>query len=691
MKRKTSSLPSLVYKYRLWAPTLGANLVEETFVKGRWYFNQLVTIENRRRQLYRAARARLQPPVAELTKKVDDLMAERRLVGMSIREAKAATRMRSVPEELASKIIAIRAQIRIAMKLLTAEICKGKDDPLLIAAAEPIDAEADAAVKALRNTLYWGTYQLVEDAIVRSKKDTRGDLSYKENPIHQLHGRIGIQIQGGLHSSELADDTRIQLLVPGMENAGRKPLPRSERSPRGKLRLRVGTVPGGREPIWAEFPVLIHRALPDDAVIKWAVVTRRPGHLYCPWIYHLCLTVESAKFERTSGNPMQAGEAAINFGWRLENGVADSASISQRGFASTLGSQKVTDPTPGSQTLRVATINNKVASFQSTIDGRFEAIKKSLGAWVAEHRETLPGEFLELLADLAQWGEPRRLSVIARYWLGHRLRGDESIFPILWAWHTRWLNLYRWVDNNHAYLPKEIYDRFEKCKALQSTIDTHFEVIKKELGAWVAEHRETLPDEVLESLAHLSQWREPRRLSEIARYWSEHRLPADEGIFPVLWAWHGKWIHLYQYSTCNRKRALNARSDFYRNLADEITRSSVKISVEDFNISRVAERAREEEEETGGQAARENRTRAAVSDLRIFINQAAAKNHCETQLVKPTNNTLRCNVCGRVFDWDPARAIVRTCPECSSTWDQDANNTENIHDRVASGEVATLV
>jgi predicted Zn-ribbon and HTH transcriptional regulator len=579
MKRKTSKLPSRVYKYRIWPPTLGANLVEETFVKGRWYFNQYVTIENRRRQLYRAARARLQPPVDVLTKELDALNATRREVGKSIKQAKAEARSRAVPAELVSQMLAVRARIRLTSRLLGDEIEKGKDDPLLLAAAEPIDAEANEAVKALRKTLYWGTYLLIEDAADRSKADTRGDLSYKETPIHQLHGRIGIQIQGGLTVPELVDDTRIQLRVPRMELAGSRPSRGSGRlKPRGKFRLRVGTVPGGREPIWAEFQVAFHRALPEDAVVKWAVVTRRPGHLYRPWIYHLCLTVESDKFERTSGDPRQKGTTAINFGWRKED-----------------------------DTLRVATINNNASS-----------------------------------------------------------------------------------ELRHVHLPREIYDRFDITSSLQSTIDSHFEVAKRELGEWVVEHRETLPDEFMESVAYLTQWKEPRRLSEVVKYWREHRLPDDDGIFPVLWAWRGKWIHLYQWCTCNRRRAINSRTDFYRRLADEVTRASTRIAVENFCISRVAEHAAEEEEETGGQLARENRTRAAVSDLRTFIHQAAAKNHCETALVKAVNNTRRCNKCGQVFEWDPAKELVRRCPDCS-TWDQDANNTANIHDRVASGEVVLLV
>ena len=59
-------------------------------------------------------------------------------------------------------------------------------------------------------------------------------------------------------------------------------------------------------------------------------------------------------------------------------------------------------------------------------------------------------------------------------------------------------------------------------------------------------------------------------------------------------------------------------------------------------------------------------------------------------IVSAVNNTRRCDVCGRLLDWDPAVELVRECPDCS-TWDQDVNATNSIESRVASGEVVEMV
>ena len=46
-------MTTLVYKYRLWAPTTNKEIVDTTFEKAIDYYNALVGIENRRRSSYR--------------------------------------------------------------------------------------------------------------------------------------------------------------------------------------------------------------------------------------------------------------------------------------------------------------------------------------------------------------------------------------------------------------------------------------------------------------------------------------------------------------------------------------------------------------------------------------------------------------------------------------------------------------
>jgi phage FluMu protein Com len=112
--------------------------------------------------------------------------------------------------------------------------------------------------------------------------------------------------------------------------------------------------------------------------------------------------------------------------------------------------------------------------------------------------------------------------------------------------------------------------------------------------------------------------------------------------------------------------------------------------IEHFDIRQVAVLPKPEVRKTGGDAAGHNRFLASISELRGCLLLAAAKYHCAVDIVSATNNTRRCNVCGKLLDWDPATKVDRDCPDCS-TWDQDVNATDNVMTRVASGEVVPMV
>lgn len=645
MKRKVSSVPTVVFEYRLWAPTAGADLVEKAFADSDDYYDELAEIENDRRSTYRRDRRELFPALAALEDQEAEL--DRRLaeLGKRVRAAKADSRSRSVDDsakaeakDLRAKLKEVRARVREAkepvraaglrrslatavsrrdevaaragelrrqeesadtrsaeeqaearrvllwyerkLSSLDARVARLREEVAglpatspdeagtlaaqeLVRRAEVKDAEALAAAKAARKRCYWGTGQLVEAAVERAMADSPGYVAKK---IRGQGGRIGIQVMGGLSPEEALADTRIQLDA-------------RERRKDGVFRLRVGTVPGTRAPVWSEWPIRVHRPLPSDAVVKWAVVTRTRGHMLRPWVYHLCLSVESQEHFRALPGTRQEGTTAVNFGWR-----------------------KVGD------TVRVATLNNDA-------------------------------------------------------------RAPE-----------------------HVLLPALVYRRFGKCAELRSLVDEQFNAAKATLASFIAGREGTLPEAFVESFAGLAKWRSADRLSGLVEYWRDHRVAGDEDVFAALWHWRGRWWHLHQWEVCNYRKALRARMDFYRCLAKRVCEASARVVVEDFCITQVVRRASlpAEVELEGGDAARENRVRAAVSELRTCLLHAAARYHSEVVLVRATNNTRRCNVCGKLVEWDPARELVRSCPDCS-TWDQDVNATDNALDRAASGEAATLV
>jgi phage FluMu protein Com len=139
-----------------------------------------------------------------------------------------------------------------------------------------------------------------------------------------------------------------------------------------------------------------------------------------------------------------------------------------------------------------------------------------------------------------------------------------------------------------------------------------------------------------------------------------------------------------------RRKSYNHRDDYYLKTAARLAQSSSRMVIENFTISKVAVKPGPEVEKTGGNEARHNRTLAAVSELRSALIHACSKHHCPMDITPAVNNTRRCNVCGKLLDWDPAIKVDRQCPECSN-WDQDVNATDNTNDKVASGDVVTMV
>jgi hypothetical protein len=628
MKRKTSTLPTRVYKYALLPPTANAEIVERTFVEARIYYNKLVTIENRRRWRYRDARSRIFPELGGLEAEARALEEELKAARASVNSTKAISRTRKVNQgdkekidsikkrlrEVRSRISATTAGIKLAVlsegirrleqrlvakptgkkrDALEKKLAKTRDKTRELASkatpasldgarklsdeAETADAEANASIKALRPTLNWGTYLLCEASAKQAASKTKGDLAYDETPPHLLRSRIGVEIMGGMGVADLQSDTQLQI--------GPMPAFRARRSD-GKLRARFKAArttlrfrvdsDERRRPIFAEFPMIMDRPLPADAKIKEAYVTRTPHSTRHPWQHHLCVVLESRELERALPGTRQAGRTTINLGWRLlEDG-----------------------------SLRVATVNNDARS-------------------------------------------PKFIELPARHVSGYR-----------------------------------------KCASLQSLLDEKFEAIKKQISTFIASHEADLPEPFLEAFENLPIWKSQHRLAELAHYWKDNRVTGDADLWPFVERWLERYHHLGDWLYFQRRRLQNYRKDFYERVSKDLALTSAEIVLDAFRIADVARWPAPEVEDEGGALARRNRVIAAPSELRLAIVRAAAKHHCPVVVAPAEDNTRRCNNCGTI---QHVESLEHECSICPASWDQDVNNTDNLHDRAASGEVVPLV
>lgn len=435
MKRAKSDVPVRVYKYMLLPPTENAELVLASFKQGRAHYNRLITIELVARRRYREARTRLFPEYADLEAKAAECDAQVEAARAEIKAAKGRTKSRKVDPEAAKNVKRLAAELKVLrarLKDMRKELAKS---PELQAASEAAHAEADTAIKALRKEMYWGTYNLLEKSAKQASKDSVRDPEYNTKPDHILNGRLGVQFIGGLSVEQLANDTQMQI----------SPMPTFRVRPsgvvfaRGKaarttLKFRIGSEGKRNTPVFATFPMIMHRPLPEGCRIQEAYLVRRPGSARVPWRYHLCIVMRSSTFERTRSTPAQVGTSSINFGWRLIDGEIRVATINR------VGSQPFDIRLPS----RILSGTLQCNGLRSLLATKFNAAKKALSEWIASGEVACPDGFKEAFGHVAIWKSQHRLADLVWYWNSHRFAGDEAIFTIMNEWKDRYRHLADW-------------------------------------------------------------------------------------------------------------------------------------------------------------------------------------------------------------------------------------------------------
>lgn len=121
-----------------------------------------------------------------------------------------------------------------------------------------------------------------------------------------------------------------------------------------------------------------------------------------------------------------------------------------------------------------------------------------------------------------------------------------------------------------------------------------------------------------------------------------------------------------------RDQALGHRREEYRIWAKNLVSAYGTIVLEDFNLSEVAQ-SPQPEEGWDNQHARGQRQKAAVSELRQAIVNAATREGVTLVWIDPAKSTHTCHACGHEESFDAASAITHSCSSCGSTWDQDEN------------------
>lgn len=453
-----------VYRYGLLPPTKEADLVRSQMRAAHNYRNVLTEIERGRRAALReidtshAESAALAAAVRETREAEDKAVRE-------LRATRAKTRSRSETEAQREAVKAARLAKREAVRAFAEQRKRLREDATVEAARDAINERAAELRRSAREHcgVHWGSYLIVEDAMQAAAKAPLYDGDEPNDPrfVHWAsEGHVGVQLQGGLDVADVwahRGDTQLQI-EPVNEAAWHSEV-RGERRRLSRTTLRMRVQSDGRQPVWAEWPMIMHRPLPDGGQIKRARVSLRKTGPREVW--SVDITVQTAAPPvRTCGK----GAVGIDLGWRLmPNGLRVAAWRGSDGEAGELVLPLETEALGGIR---------KAEELRGLRDDKFNAARAGLVEWL-RGRE-VPAWLRQATTTLPMWRSAGRLAALAKRWRSERFEGDEAGYDNLEHWRYRDHHLWSWETSQRA---KSLRRRREEYRIFAAMLATRYETI----------------------------------------------------------------------------------------------------------------------------------------------------------------------------------------------------------------------
>ncbi len=310
------------FAYGLLAPTSGAEILDAEMRAGHDYYNALIALERERRDAYRALMNR-HPDIQRINDEIAPLVEDLDRLYEALAQQSAAARRKVPPsDEQKTRVAELKATLKtLRAQLKNAKAALKADTDIALALAEQNAAHA-AKSKAAYNaaTCYWGSRLAVGNAVEAAVENSRLDPRFKR---YDGTGRVSVQCQGGLDTSKIHDVANTLVRIGSVDHdrafskRGAPTAPGEGRraAQRTILYLRVASTEKGR-PVWAEFPMVLHRPLPPGR-IKWVHVHRDRVADRATWTVTITIDIAPAAPSSTRPTPPLDSTIALDIGWRL--------------------------------------------------------------------------------------------------------------------------------------------------------------------------------------------------------------------------------------------------------------------------------------------------------------------------------------------------------------------------------------
>jgi hypothetical protein len=295
-----------------------------------------------------------------------------------------------------------------------------------------LDAERLAKLREAHDSagLYWGNWTAIRGQYdVARARAMRTGARLRTQPWDGT-GTVTVYFSRGLETAAVFGGNGRLQIDPVAKEAWTSPSRAVRRRlARTRVRMRISANADG-SPVWLEFPMVMHRPLPERGIIRWASIVREKVGL--SWRHRLLLTVrepsppEKPRLDKTVG---------VDAGWRV---VADGLRV-----AYWCGS----DNTHGALVLPQKDLAafKQFDSLQAAITGAHAAARSVFRSYI--ETRAVPDRWKALAMSAASSASPSALAAFFEAWTTTRFAGDDEAFAPLHAWYKRHVHLWTWQAN----------------------------------------------------------------------------------------------------------------------------------------------------------------------------------------------------------------------------------------------------